>query len=490
MRTPLFALLCAFGLPFLALAQDEPAAEAAEPQDFDRLTYHAPPKPLSPDAVTADWPRFLGPNDDGTSPETMLADDVPIQGYPVVWEVVRGGGYTCPAIVGDRLVSFHNIDDVDIVECLHPETGKRYWEFTYDSPFRDRYGFSAGPRASPVIAGNRVYTLSSMSLLHCLDLETGEVIWQRDLQADYEIGDFFFGHGPSPLVYKDQVIVPVGGAKGVAVAAFNVESGEVIWEAPHAEWRSSYASPVVGTFHGEDRILAFMGGESRPPVGGLMLINPKDGSVDSTFPWRAQKVESVNAATPIVIPENRVLISETYTEGAALLEVDENFEFQHLWTAEEFKLHWTTPLYKDGHFYAFTGRNEPDAALDCWEASSGELVWRENYTWWDEIEDRRLTWGFFRGSTFVADDKIYALGELGTLAILDLKPDFRDIVDWGDLFHARESWTLPAVSKGLLYVSQNHTDMKTGAKTRLICYDFRRGKEEAAEAEPEEKKDE
>lgn len=462
MRYPLFALFCACLTPLSAQ------------ESFDRLTFHQAPKPLPEGAVTADWPRFLGPNDDCTTSETHLLAEIPQGGLSIVWEVERGGGYTCPAIVGDRLVNFHNLNDVDIVECLHPETGKRYWEFAYENPYRDRYGFSNGPRASPVIDKDRVYTLSASSMLHCLDLKTGAVIWKKDLEADYRIGGLFFGHGPTPLVYQDQVIVPVGGTQGVAVVSLKADSGDVLWEAPHDAWRSSYASPIVANFHGEDRILAYLGGESRPSVGGLLLIDPKTGKIDSSFPWRASKYESVNAATPLVIPNNRILISETYEKGAVLLEVDEKFKLQPVWEAQEFKLHWTTPIYEDGYFYAFTGRNEPDANLDCWNAQTGDREWQENIMWYYQVENKRFAGGFFRGSVLEADDRYYALGEFGTLAILDLNPKKPVVKSQADLFRARESWTLPAISKGLLYVAQNALDVESGSESRLICYDFRR----------------
>ncbi len=447
-------------------------------EDFDRLTFHQAPKPLAPDAVTADWPRFLGPNDDGSTSETHLLTKLSGDSLVKVWEVERGGGYTCPAIVGDRLVHFHSIRDVDIVECLHPETGKRYWEFTYDNPYRDRYGFSNGPRASPVIADGRVYTLSATSKLHCLDLESGKVLWKRDLLEEYEIGDFFFGHGPTPLVYQDQVIVPMGGKKGVAVAAFHRKTGVVIWEAPHASWRASYASPVMGTFHGKDVLLSFMGGSSRPSVGGLLCIDPQTGDVHSEYAWRAEKYESVNAATPVILPGNRILISETYELGASMLEVTADFQLKPLWTAESFKLHWATPYHKDGYFYAFTGRNEPDANLDCWDAASGELKWRESFLWPKDFNGQQVTWGFFRGSTLVADGRVYALGELGTLAILELTPESGRVVDQVDLFGAQEAWTLPALSRGLLYVAQNRREMAGNQGPRLICYDLRRDSQE------------
>jgi len=436
------------------------------------VKFHQTPGALAKGAVVSDWPRFLGPADNGTSPETGLLASFGPEGPPLVWEAERGESYACPSIVGDRLVYFHNVNDIDRVECRRPETGELLWEFTYPCEYRDRYGYGTGPRASPVIAAERVYTLSANSLLHCLDLATGKLVWLRDLGKDYAPGPFFFGHGPTPLLYQGKVIVPLGGQTGVAVAAFDAASGKTVWETKH-EWPASYASPVVTELHGKPRLLVFAGGDSDPPVGGLLRIDPANGALEDAFPWRSTKYESVNASNPLVLPGNRILISETYTDGGVLLQYGEDGKAAPVWKAPELKFHFTTPLLVDGHIYGFTGRNEPDAGLDCWDAATGQRKWREEFFWKKEIEGRTYGWGFFRGSLLRADGRLYALGEMGTLAVLDLTPAGAKIVCQADLFTATQSWTLPALSRGLLYVVQNQKDLSTGAAPRLFCYDLR-----------------
>jgi outer membrane protein assembly factor BamB len=460
---------CRSGFPLLVCLL-LPGAWAAEPGN---VTVHRAPGPVPAGAVTSDWPRFLGPTDDATSPETGLIDSFGPEGPPLVWEVEKGDSYTCPSIVGDRLVLFDNVADTDRVDCRDPETGTLLWSHAYPCRYRDRYGYGTGPRASPVIADGRVFTLSATSVLHALDLATGAVRWKRDLGADYAPGPFFFGHGPTPLVHQGKVIVPLGGEGGVAVAAFDAATGETVWETRH-EWPASYASPVLGTFHGEPAVLVFAGGDSDPPTGGLLRIRPDDGQLVDAFPWRSTKYESVNASTPVRLPGNRVLLSETYTEGAVLLEYGADGKATPVWTAPELKLHWMTPVAWEGHLYAFTGRNEPDAGLDAWNLATGERAWREEWFWKRPVGDRTFGWSLFRGSLLRADGKWFALGEMGTLAILDLTPEGGKIRCQAELFAAAQTWTLPALRHGLLYVVQNQRDLATGAPPRLRCYDLRR----------------
>ncbi len=448
------------------------ASAVSGADEEERLTVHGEPRPLAAEAVTANWPRFLGPNDDATSPETHLSRTLPEGGPALIWELEKEHGWGSPAIVGERLIVFHHEDGQDVVECRHPETGEHLWTHRYANRYRDRYGYGLGPRAAPVVADGVVFTLSATSKLHALDLETGEVVWNRDLKTDYAPGPYFFGHGPSPLAIDGKLIVPIGG-KGIAVAAFDVTTGETVWELEH-DWKASYASPVAAELHGQERVLVFAGGESRPSTGGLLCLDPATGELDDAFPWRSPKFESVNASTPLVLPGNRVLISETYTNGAALLSFDSGLEMSPVWKATELKLHWTQPLHIDGHIYAFTGRNEPDAGLDCWSLKTGERLWREELVWRKQMGGRQFGWSFFRGSLLHADGRVYALGELGTLATMELSPEGVEITSQVDLFSATQTWTLPALSRGLLYVQQHQEDMATGTSPRLRCYDLRR----------------
>ena len=150
------------------------------------------PKPLPQGAVTHDWTSFLGPTHNARSTETRLSRTLPA---PLLWEFTRGTGYTSPAIAGSRLVFVHRLGDEEVVECLHPGTGAAQWQFRYPTTFQDRYGYNNGPRSSPVINEDRVYTMGAEGQLHCLGLESGQQVWTRDLRTEYQVSQDFFGDG-------------------------------------------------------------------------------------------------------------------------------------------------------------------------------------------------------------------------------------------------------------------------------------------------------
>jgi outer membrane protein assembly factor BamB len=392
-----------------------------------------------------------------------------------VWELAKGTGYASPAVVGDHLMFIHRLANEEIVECLDAETGSSRWRFRYATAFEDRYGYNNGPRSSPVIDGPRVYTMGAEGTLHCLDFETGKLAWKLDLRQAYRVPQDFFGTASTPLVEGGLLIVNVGAPRGPSVIGLDKATGREVWRAG-SQWGPSYASPVPASVHGRRRVFVFAGGESSPPTGGLMSIDPATGSVDFAFPWRSRSYESVNASCPVVF-DNKVFVSASYRTGGALVEVRPDFTHRVLWTTQEFGLHFNTAIHKDGYLYGFDGRNEPDATLACLDASSGKVVWRETPEWTETLDvrgsQRRQVLGTYRGSLLAVDGQFLCLGELGHLLWMDLTPKGYREVSRAWLFAARESWALPVLSRGLLYVTQNTRDVLQGTGPRLLCYDLR-----------------
>lgn len=484
-RPSLVLGLTLLGLPAVSRAQSftdpatpqvTPAPSDATPKEattFPGLTFHAAPKPLPEGAVTADWPRFLGPTDDAKTTETQLLERFPEGGLKKVWEMEKGNSYTSPSIVDGKMVVFNRRGDEEVIQCLEPETGKQLWSHAYPSSYRDRYGFNDGPRASAVIADGRVFTLGAESVLSCLDLASGTRLWQRKLAAEFDRLPYFFGHGCAPIVYGGKVIVPLGTTDGLSVAAFDVATGKLAWGTRHT-WQAGYASPVIAKLQGKDRLLVFAGDDSDPPAGGLMAIDTENGTLLDAFPWRPDKYESVNGSTPLAVGDDRVFLSASYNKGGVLLKFNSEGKWEELWRTPEFGLHWNTPLLLDGHLYGFHGRNEPDALFKSVEVATGKENWSadpEFTTPGPGGRDYRMK--YFRGSLLQADGRTWALGEFGSLGILKLTPAGFEEIDRTQLFLARATWSLPVLHRGLLYIAQHEEDMD-GNPPRLICYDLRR----------------
>jgi outer membrane protein assembly factor BamB len=323
-----------------------------------------------------------------------------------------------------------------------------------------------------------VITFGVTSWLKCLDAASGRVLWEHDCETEFGVPKYFFGSGASPLVSGDRVIVNLGGSENRCVCAFSLADGKLVWTAGH-EWGQSYASPIAAKLRGRERIVVFAGGKSEPSTGGVLSLDPATGVPDDAFFWRARRYPSVNAQTPVLCGPDRVFVSQAYVDrdspcnGGVLLSVSEKGTFTPVWKAVEFGCHWNTPVYHDGHLYAFSGEKERQCDLVCYETEKGTLKWKERFSWPLQSGGQEIPMGLYRGSLLRVGDRFLCLGEWGTLCWLDLSPSGAKILSRFQPFVAQQSWTLPALSHGLLYVLQNEADRLNNRPSSLICYDLR-----------------
>lgn len=439
------------------------------------LTIHRRAQPLPKNAQTHDWNKFLGPTQNGISTETHLRHSFPQDGLQPLWEVRKGQGYAAVAVVKQRVILFHRIRQQEIVECLHPENGKRFWKYAYPVEYRDRYGFGNGPRCQPISDGEYIYTLGVEGKLCCLHLLSGQVLWKRDLNVDFHLRSSFFGVGSTPVLEQNFLVINLGVENGPCVAAFDKRTGKLIWGC-EKEWGASYASPIIANIHGQRYVCVFAGGESRPSHGGLLVIKPQNGEVVVRFPWRARRYTSVNASSPLVI-DNNVYLSECYGAGQVLLHINKNNKHQVLWKNKKLQTHFMTAIHKDGYLYGIDGHGPANAPLVCIELQSGKEMWRHEPKWPVEIktkhQQRTLHLPPALASMILVDNRCLLLGQYGHLAWLDLNPKKYTELQRTHLFAARETWSMPSLSHGLLYVCQNDRGLDQ-SKPRLLCYDLRK----------------
>lgn len=399
-----------------------------------------------------DWPSFLGPNRDGKSAEKGLHFAWSEEAPKVVWKARVGEGYGIGSLADGRYFHFDRFRDEARLRAFHAENGTLLWEFKYPTDYSDMYGFDGGPRSSPVIDEGRVYVHGVEGMLYCLDVVTGQEIWSLNTNEKFGVIQNFFGVGSTPLIYKDLLIVMIGGSppadreipfgrlaevnpNSSAIVAFDKRTGEIRYQTIND--LASYASPVVQNLNGRATGLAFT-------RSGLFSFNPDTGEVGFEFPYRARKYESVNASTPVVLG-SQILLTESYGPGGVLLDSTKQPP-QPIWADDggrnrALACHWNTPIVVDGYAYGSSGEKTPQATLRCVRLSDGEVMW----------EQPRLT----RCSLILVDGHFICLCEDGRLFCF--QPDPTRFSPLGELFSddvrlVYPCWANPVVSHGYLYV--------------------------------------
>jgi len=478
-----------------AEAESEPAPATSAP------TTSPPAKETGTPAAERtgeDWPAFLGPRQTGISGETGLLETWPKEGPPRLWKREIGTGYSAPSVAGNRLVIHHRQGNEEIIECLRADTGEPLWKESYGSRFRDPYGYNNGPRCSPLLLKDRCYTLGAEGALVCTALETGKILWQRDLQKEFTIPEGFFGMGCSPIAHENLLIVLVGGQPSSGVVAFDLDTGRTKWEAvgkptwdgvptsggdpdPY-EWTGeemmiSYSSPIVATIHGRPHLLCLM-------RQGLVSLDPSSGREHFKFWFRPRVHESVNAARPVVV-DDKIFVSAAYKLGSALLQVKPDGEsYDVVWRNPRNMLtHWSTTIALDGHLYGFSGRHEEEGEFRCLDLATGQIAWQSNG--WDRplndlaqnaqtgvITDAKtkveIPYPFYgRGSKILADGKFIVLAERGGMLAL-VRPSVEKCEEISRCTIPEihyPSWTAPVLSRGRLYLR---------CEDALVCLDLKK----------------
>jgi outer membrane protein assembly factor BamB len=447
-----------------------------KPTDYAALKFFGAPKPLNSKAFITDWPGFLGPRRDSHSQETMLLRKWPKDGPKLVWSMRRGEGYSSPVIVDRRLVFTHRINKKIHIDCLHAETGKRFWRVTYPSDYRGVYITNSGPRSTPTVSEGRVYVHGIQGQLFCLDLDTGRTIWERDLAKELSMVDDFFGVVSSPLIVGDVLVQSISCPKGPTVVGFDKNTGKLLW-GTGKKWAASSSSPVFAKIHGRDRVFVLAGGESRPPIGGLIVLDPKTGEPDFEHPFRSRLFASVTGATPVV-GDNWVFLTSSYGVGSAVLSLAADGKFKERWKNRHIGLQFSNPVLHDGHIYAIDGVSNRPGAIICLDPATGKELSRTELNWDETVLDggriRKISVSIGEGSLLVADGNFLCLGDQGHLLWLDVNPKRTKILARSWLFKANETWTPLALSRGLLYACQNNDAHFGDQPARLLCFDLRR----------------
>jgi outer membrane protein assembly factor BamB len=450
-----------------------------------------PPPDLGTRMQGVDWPDFLGPRRDSRSPETGVVTDWAAHPPRLVWQCELGASYSAPSISRGRLFHFDRHGDVHRLTCRNSETGAELWKYELPADFTDMLGYNNGPRATPMVDVDRVYVMSPEGQLHCVTVDGGKKVWSVDTTAEFGVVKNFFGVGSTPVVWKDLLIANIGGSpagspsdvyaaggqvkgNGTGVVAFDKLTGKVRWKA--TDELASYASPVIAEIAGRPRCFVFA-------RGGLMMLDPATGKVDFEFPWRATKLESVNASSPVVVGDE-VFISEAYGPGSALLNVAESAAADSrspsaepvtktpvrrggpahkvVWQDElrsrdkAMELHWNTAVFHEGHLYGSSGQHGGSAELRCIEWATGKVKWREP----------RLT----RSSLLYSDGHFVCLSEDGALRLLRATPErYEQVAEFtpkgpdDEPLLTYPAWAAPVLSHGLLYLR---------GSDRLVCLEL------------------
>ena len=322
----------------------------------------------TPTTVASDWPQFRGPNRDGHWQETKgILESFPRAGLKIKWRHPVGGGFSSPVVAQGRAfvldVELTKPTSRERLHCFDEKTGKVLWVYVYEEHYGE-WTFvperGAGPTATPIVEQGQIYTVGANGFVHCLEVKTGKVIWEKNLWQEYEIEEM--GCRPSPLIEGTLLIVFTGAKPGATVLALDKQTGKEVWKA--LDEHASNSSPIVITSGGRRQLIVWTD-------KSLASLDPASGH---TY-WRELMTTSNNddVAMP-VFWGNRLLVSGLMLElsvdtPAASFRWPEN-------RAPSKRILSNTSIPQPCGDYIYSCKSPGD--LVCLEAATGNLVWSTN----------------------------------------------------------------------------------------------------------------
>lgn len=368
----------------------------------------------------ADWYTWRGPDANGISSETGFS------GFEdsAAWSVDLGVGYSSVSVKDGRLYTMGHLEGTDTVFCLDALTGKEIWRHSYPC----KTGKYKGPRATPTVDGEGIYTVSREGNVICFEASSGKVLWQTDVLEKTGIENIRWGIATSAVIEGGRVLLNIGEA-GIAL---NKNTGKIEWESGGAH---SYATPVVFESKGK-RLAAFF---SAP---GLMITDVNKGKVVADYTWETK--HKINGADPLIL-DDQIFISSGYGRGCAMLDFSSGKKLKKIWENEILKTQFSSAIYLDGYIYGIDGNERKRGYLRCIDAEDGVEMWNTQC-------------GF--GSLISADGKLIVLGDRGTLWLVNATHKKYDELASVESGLSRLCWTPPVLANGILYCRNDKGTLK------------------------------
>lgn len=353
----------------------------------------------------ADWPQWLGPTRNGVSSESVAPwTEAP----PVVWRQKVGNGFSVP-VIAKGVAYVHALGtekNTETVTAFDLQTGETKWSKSYTrSPYQSQLG--SGPRATATVAHGKLFVMGITGELVAFQADTGDELWHINPYKDNSVATPGFGVCSSPLVVGNRIVLPVGGA-GMAIAAYDIETGQLAWKA--LDEPASAASPITWTR-----------GEGAPQTIDLVVqttlrivgLNPADGTVR----WEHPLVFEPSGVSPTPFVTGRRLICTTQDTGTMAIESPSagSNETRVAWWRDKLSSYFSTgSVGADGRVFLITNSVMPLPRADvrCLDPESGDELWKKDGL------------GYFHtGLIVTGNDKLLILDDSGNLILADAGRD-------------------------------------------------------------------
>lgn len=388
----------------------------------------------------ADFPQFLGPRRQGIVSARMF--DLPAEDLQPLWRIDVGEGWAGFAVAGPYAVTLEQRGDQECVCCYRLVDGELLWLHSDQTRHRNPLG-GVGPRSTPTIHADLVYTQGASGIVNCLDLHNGQLLWTRHLieaiQWDQDSSEraISWGRASSPLLADGLCILPLGAPAdwqqrrfdtaplaGRSLVALDAADGSLRWTA--GDDQISYASPVRLTVGGVDQVISV----NEKTLSGHRL---QDGHQLWTENWPGSSIGSANCSSAIQVDADAILIAKGYGRGSQVLELDGDetqMRVSERWSDHRLlKTKFTHACVRDRFAFGLS-----DGTLQCVDLVDGRRLW-------DQPRGGR----YGHGQVILVEDLLVVQTEAGEVALVAASDEaFQPLMTLAAM--SSKTWNIPAVA--------------------------------------------
>lgn len=404
----------------------------------------------TPSDLKGSWPNFRGSDRDNISKEKIsLAYNFGDNGPPVLWSVELGEGHSGPIISGGKVyvLDYDEERRADVLRCFSFDDGKEIWRIGYDIYLKRNHGIS---RTVPAIKDNYVVTIGPKCHIMCVDADSGSVKWGIDLERDFETEMPLWYTGQCPLIDDSLVVVGVGGKS--LIAAFDLETGNIVWETPNTnKWKMSHSSLIKFKFGGE-KIYFYCA------LGGVTGVSAEGKVLFESDVYN----HTVVAPTPVYIGDGKIFLTAGYGSGSMTIKIDKSngiysvSAIQTVKPEEGLASEQQTPMLYKGLLYSIQPKDAGSLKNQfvCFHPDDiTKLIWSSG-------KEKR----YGLGPYLFADNKFFIMSDEGELTILNAEVNRFEELGKYQLLGGHDAWGPMAIVDGRLLARDSKI---------LSCFDLR-----------------
>ncbi|HKA20401.1 MAG TPA: PQQ-binding-like beta-propeller repeat protein [Blastocatellia bacterium] len=384
-------------------------------------------------AQAPNWPQWGGPKRNFVVDAKGLATSWPEAGPKRLWSRELGEGHSSIVVDGDRLYTMYSRGDTEFVISFNAATGKTVWEKSNSAPTAGlALENGNGPHSTPAVADNLLITVGVIGMMQAFDKQSGTVVWSHDLYREYHGSRMDRGYSCSPMVWKNTVIVTVGGA-GQALMAFDLKTGAVVWK--KQDFTLSPSTPTIINVDGEDQLVMAL-------AEYIVGMNPTTGDLLWSHPHHCDW--GLNISVPVWGPGNILVVSSAYSGGSRALQLNQSggkTTVKELWASRRMRVHHGTMIRLGDLVFGSSGDFGP-APMTAVDVRTGNTVWQDR--------------SFPKANFVFADGKVILLDEDGVLALATFSPQGMKVISKANLL-TNLAWTPPTLVGTKLYVRDRKT---------------------------------